>query len=271
MKKLLAVLVVAVFAPCVFAAPNPAAALNKAVEQAAVKATASHENKIAQTKASLLSSLQYFTRFAYSCEYSDYSYLFQALDGVREDYIALRTLSLDAAREMAHKVNEPIAINKGSRTIRIADYVRMETCVLGSYSQREADLWYTWSRMLEDDLKAVPVKKGAVTADTPLQAGLPKDFAYGVKGFRAYVGDAPAMNANWVLQSMMTAMDAFNAHKDNPAVAKAMAAEFVKPVQSGWGPVIYPQTFIINHACELYGPVQNDLMEFVSELDKWTR
>lgn len=271
MKKLLAVLVVAVFAPCVFAAPNPAAALDKAVEQAAVKATASHENKIAQAKASLLSSLKSFADFAYRQHYSDYSYLFQSMDDVRKDYIALRTLSLDAAREMAHKVNEPITIDNGAHTIRIADYVRMESCVLGSYSQREAALWDNWSNMLEADLKAAPVKKGAVTADTPLTPGLPQNFVYGVKGFRAYVGDAPAMNSNWVLQSMMTAMDAFNAHKDDPAAARAMAAEFVKPVQSGWGQVVYPKTFIINHACELYGPVQNDLMEFAADLDRLAR
>ncbi len=159
MKKLLAVLVVAVFAPCVFAGQNNAsAAFNKAVEQAAVKATAAYENEVAQAKANLQASLKGFAKFAYKCQYSDYGYLFQALDSVREDYIALRGLSLSAAREMVNQVNAPIAIDGGKRTIRIADYVRMESCVLGSYSEREAALWDSWSYMLEEDLKAVGAK-----------------------------------------------------------------------------------------------------------------
>lgn len=271
MKKVLAVLFVAVFAPCVFAGQNPAAAFEKAVEQAAVKATAAQQDKVAEAKQQLKTSLKGFAEFASKQHYANFNFMFQSLDHVRQAYVDLRSLSVDAAREMVKEVNAPIVIDNGKNKIRIADYVRMESCVLGSYSQREEALWITWSNMLEEDLKAVPNKNGVVTADTQLDKNLPQAFATSVKGFRSYVGKAKTMNPNWVLQSMMNVMDTFNEYKNDPAAAKAMAKEFVKPVQGGWGGVVYPTTFIVDHACELYGPVQTELEQFAADLRKLSR
>ena len=275
MKKLMALMLVAVMVPCAFAQnaqeKAKAGALQKALSQSAAKAATSSQ-KVAQLKKDLENNVKAFAEFAYRQQYSDYSYLFQALDDVRVSYIELRKVSVAAAREMVNTVNQEIKINNGKNSIRIANYVRMESCVLGSTSQREMQLWDDWSNMLEVDLKAAP-KKGVVTADTPLAEGLPRDFAYGVEGFRSFVGNSQKMNANWVLQSMMTAMDTFNAYKKkgNVEQLEAMAKEFVKPVQSGWGETVYPIDFIIKHTCKLYGTVQYDLWQFASDLDALSR
>ena len=129
--------------------------------------------------------------------------------------------------------------------------------------------------MLEEDLKAqkaVSAKPAVVTADTPLAEGLPDDFAKNVQSFRYVVGRMQQLNSNWVLQSMMGAMDSFNANlKKHPQAAKAMAKEFVKPVKTGWGRTLSPVAFINDHACELYGPVQNDLYQFAADLQRLSR
>ena len=248
--------------------------MQKAVEQA--NAQAVKQNKtIAQLQESLADELAYFKKFAYNYAYYDYSMLFQGMDGVRKAYIALRETSKEAARQMAPKVNEAIVIAKGKHQLRIADYVRMESCMIGSYSEREAALWDAWSAMLEEDLKAqkaVSAKPAVVTADTPLAEGLPDDFAKNVQSFRYVVGRMQQLNSNWVLQSMMGAMDSFNANlKKHPQAAKAMAKEFVKPVKTGWGRTLSPVVFINDHACELYGPVQNDLYQFAADLQRLSR
>ena len=278
MKKLAVLLLVSLFAPNVFALSAAekalAADVQKAVEQA--NAQAVKQNKtIAQLQERLADELAYFKKFAYNYAYYDYSMLFQGMDGVRKAYIALREASKEAARQMAPKVNEAIDIDKGKRQLRIADYVRMESCMIGSYSAREAALWDAWSAMLEEDLKAqkaVSAKPAVVTADTPLAEGLPVDFAKNVQSFRYFVGRMQGLNANWVLQSMMGAMDSFNANlKKNPQAAEAMAKEFVKPVKTGWGRTLSPVAFINDHACELYGPVQNDLYQFAADLQRLSR
>ncbi len=157
MKKLLALLFVAVFVPCVWAQnvqeKVQTAAFQKGLERSAAQAAA-RQQKIVELKKDLANCLNGFAQFAYRQQYSNYSYLFQSLDGVRLTYIELREVSVDAAREMVEEVNKEIKIDNGRRTIRIADYVRMESCVLGSYSQREMQLWNSWSNMLEEDLKA---------------------------------------------------------------------------------------------------------------------
>ncbi len=275
MKKLMALMLVAVLVPCAFAQnaqeKAKAGAFQKALSKSVAKAAAANK-EIDELKTSLRESVNYFEKIAYKMKYYNTGSFFQGLDQSRMLYMQLRDLSVTAAREMVAEINRPIQIDNGNRTIRIADYVRMESCVLGSYSPSIQEQWDDWSYYLEKDLKMIP-RKGVATEDTPLQEGLPNDFAVAVKGFRSYVYNAEKMNSDWVLESMMMAMDTFNAYKKkgNVEQLEAMAKEFVKPVQSGWGETVYPIDFIIKHTCKLYGTVQYDLWQFASDLDALSR
>lgn len=275
MKKLIAVLLAAVVAPCAFAqvyelnasAKTQANTFQRALTQSAARSAVRSHERVTDLQKKLETTLLHFAQVMYTQKYSDYGYIFQALDNVRLSYLALRNASVEAARTMAPRLNEPIQIDNGARTIRIADYVRMESCVLGSVSSREMILWENWSRLLEEDL--APAQSPALA---PLPASFPADFARGVQNFRRYVSQAKELNPQYVLQSMMGAMDAFNAAvKKKPQLGPSLAKEFVKPLQAGWGSKIEPVSFIKDHACELYGPVQQDLELFAEKLEQLSR
>ncbi len=289
MKKVLALAVLTVLVPS-FLSANPFASVNpfenkelgdkvaEKIEAARVSQTSQKED-VEKLKARLIKSLNYFVNVAKTRAYHEYDFMFQSLDSVRIDYMALRKASAKAAVEMAQEVNKPISINNGKGSITIYDYVNMESVVMASRSAREGELWEEWAIALGNDLKnndknakKVSMEEKGVTADTPLAEGLPKDFAYGVKTFRSYICNADKLNVNYALQNMMTAMDAFNSNlKKNPASAKIMAKEFIKPIKTKNGELLYPVSYITNNACYLYGPVQSDLEEFASKLKEYSK
>ena len=155
MKKLLAVVLAGVFAPCVFAGQNAAvSAFEKAVEKQVLQAGMAQQEKIVELKKEVLQSVEDFARFAHDVHYSNWSFLFQGMDQVRVKYMALRALSLSAARELAPEVNRAIKINEGSAEMHIADYVRMEACMLANYSASEELRWEEFGEALSEDLKA---------------------------------------------------------------------------------------------------------------------
>lgn len=272
MKKVTALLLIAVFAPCVFAGTQDrlASELEQVIEQKAEAWIVKNgeDRRVEQLKKELSDALASFKKFAYNRAYYDYNFMFQGMDQVRASYMELHKVSAQDARSMVQEVNKPIVIAKGNYKIRIADYVRMESCMIGSYSAKEEALWTAWSIVLEQDLKAVRATK--IKKQTSVS--MPRDFVNGINSFRSYVKNAKEKNVHWVLQSMMGAMDAFNANmKKNPKSAKAMAKEFSTPVKTGWGETLNPVTFIINHACELPDPVQSDLERFAQNVRTLSR
>lgn len=100
----------------------------------------------------LRNSLAGFVKFAAGLPYSNYSFMFQGMDGVRESFMNLYKASKPAAKALAQEVNQPISIDNGKNKIRIADYVRMESVVLGSVSSREEARWIEFSNALENSL-----------------------------------------------------------------------------------------------------------------------
>lgn len=262
MKKLWVLLFVAVLTPSVFAGQNRASVFEKAVEQAAVAAVAAREGEVADAQAKLQHSLQLFAQAAYKHHYADYSFMFQALDPVRKAYLNLRALSEQAAREALQQVNQPVRINEGKNQLVIADYVRMEACVLGSFSQKEEALWNEWSRLLDEDAKTVTVE---------MEKDLPPFFASRLQALRLSVGKAQNINPSSLLQSIAGLMDEFNANKQDQTAARNMARAFVKPLKTGWGRELDPVAFIRDHACELYGQAQYDLENFADEVQRLSR
>ncbi len=257
MKKLAILLLAAAFVPAAYASSveEKAVGIQEALNKAALQA-AMQQNRLTK-------ELNIFKEFAYKQPYYNYDFMFQSLDGVRAAYMELRkNLGTEERRALRMEMDEPVKIDSGNNQIQIVDYVNMELVNLDPSEQK---LWQEWANAMEED------RKGTATA-RPAEVKLPDDFSRGMNSFRTFVGGLKQCNADWVLQSMMEAMDAFNANvKKNPQTARAMAKEFVKPVQTGWGDTLNPVSFINNHACELYGPVQNDLYRFAADLQRLSR
>lgn len=284
MKKILALAVLTVLVPS-FLSANPFAdeKLNKEVAEKIETAVSTHtappEADIAKLKTELRKALEYFTKFAKNRAYYEYDYMFQSLDSVRLSYMNLREASPEAAVEMVEEVNKPISIDNGKRSIQIYNYVNMESVVMASRSAREGELWEEWTVALSEDLQKAS-KKGdkqtadqkkaseGVTGETPLAEGLPKYFASSVQNLRAYIGNSKVFNRSYVLQSMMTPMDEFNANLEkNPALGPLMAKEFVKPIKAGWGGVLNPVEFIRNNSgMTSSSQLEAELDEFLANL-----
>ncbi len=254
MKKLMVLLLLAAFVPAAFAASveDKANGIQKALDKAALQA-ARQQNRLS-------GELNTFKEFAYKQPYYNYDFMFQSLDGVRAAYMELRkNLGTEERLALRMELNEPVKIDFGNNQIQIVDYVHMELVNLAPSEQK---LWQEWDAAMEED------RNGMVLAEREL----PDDFGRGLENFRTFVGGLTQYNADWVLQSMMEAMDAFNANvKKDPQSARVMAKEFAKPVKTGWGGMLDPVSFITDHACELSGPVQNDLENFAQEIQTLTR
>lgn len=263
MKKLMMLVALSVLTPCVFAqSPVNTAAIQRA-------AKAGKDSKAARVETlskRVLAELESFRKQAYKWEYYEANYMFQSMDGLRESYMALRAESVPAARKLAPKVNEPVFVAGGRTQIKVEDYLRMETVSLWQSEQVKFDAFHD---ALAEDLAAA--KKADSAAEEQAAAALPEDFKNGLESFRAYVQQSKTFNSNFVLQSMMNAMDAFNANlKKDPKSGPAMAKEFVKPIKAGWGTVVDPVAFINDHACEVW-PIEADLYNFRDQVVRLSR
>ncbi len=156
MKKVVVLLCMAVLGTGAFAfSPADvvrAANIQKAVEQAALQA-AEQQACVEELQGNVKARLESFKKFAYNRAYYEYGMLFQGMDGLRRAYLKLHEASAEAAQALVQEINEPIVIDQGKREIRIADFVRMESCMI-DFPSEEAR-WEAWSNMLEEDLKAV--------------------------------------------------------------------------------------------------------------------
>ncbi len=269
MKKLMMLAALSVLTPCVFAQSSVNTA---AIQRAAKAGKDSKAARVETLSKRVLAELESFRKQAYQWEYYEANYMFQSMDGLRESYMALRAESVPAARKVAPKVNEPVFVANGRTQIKVEDYLRMETVSLWQSEQVKFDAFHD---ALAEDLAVAKAQAAAKKADSAAEeqaaAALPEDFKNGLESFRAYVQQSKTFNSNFVLQSMMNAMDAFNANlKKDPKSGPAMAKEFVKPIQAGWGTVVDPVAFINDHACEVW-PIQEDLYNFRDQLVRLSR
>lgn len=235
MKKLLSTLLLCVTATGLFAAVAPKADdLGKALEKAQAQAAAKQSEKVIKLQEQLKSSLAHFKKdvaaFPYShLSYSNYSVLFQKMDGVRANYMGLRKADLAAAKAAAAQVNEPVSVDNGKRELRIADFVLTWASTLTD-SRAEA-AWREFGNALEADLKAAKAK--STVAQEELKAVEPqvKQLRNSLAGFVKFAAGLPYSNYSFMFQGMDGVRESFmNLYKASKPAAKALAQEVNQPI-----------------------------------------
>lgn len=235
MKKLLSTLLLCVTATGLFAAVAPKADdLGKALEKAQAQAAAKQSEKVIKLQEQLKSSLAHFKKdvaaFPYShLSYSNYSVLFQKMDGVRANYMGLRKADLAAAKAAAAQVNEPVSVDNGKRELRIADFVLTWASTLTD-SRAEA-AWREFGKSLEADLKAAKAK--STVAQEELKAVEPqvKQLRNSLAGFVKFAAGLPYSNYSFMFQGMDGVRESFmNLYKASKPAAKALAQEVNQPI-----------------------------------------
>lgn len=235
MKKLLSTLLLCVTATGLFAAVAPKADdLGKALEKAQAQAAAKQSEKVIKLQEQLKSSLALFKKdvaaFPYShLSYSNYSVLFQKMDGVRANYMGLRKADLAAAKAAAAQVNEPVSVDNGKRELRIADFVLTWASTLTD-SRAEA-AWREFGKALEADLKAAKAK--STVAQEELKAVEPqvKQLRNSLAGFVKFAAGLPYSNYSFMFQGMDGVRESFmNLYKASKPAAKALAQEVNQPI-----------------------------------------
>lgn len=235
MKKLLSTLLLCVTATGLFAAVAPKADdLGKALEKAQAQAAAKQNEKVIKLQEQLKSSLAHFKKdvaaFPYShLSYSNYSVLFQKMDGVRANYMGLRKADLAAAKAAAAQVNEPVSVDNGKRELRIADFVLTWASTLTD-SRAEA-AWREFGNALEADLKAAKAK--STVAQEELKAVEPqvKQLRNSLAGFVKFAAGLPYSNYSFMFQGMDGVRESFmNLYKASKPAAKALAQEVNQPI-----------------------------------------
>lgn len=235
MKKLLSTLLLCVTATGLFAAVAPKADdLGKALEKAQAQAAAKQNEKVIKLQEQLKSSLALFKKdvaaFPYShLSYSNYSVLFQKMDGVRANYMGLRKADLAAAKAAAAQVNEPVSVDNGKRELRIADFVLTWASTLTD-SRAEA-AWREFGKALEADLKAAKAK--STVAQEELKAVEPqvKQLRNSLAGFVKFAAGLPYSNYSFMFQGMDGVRESFmNLYKASKPAAKALAQEVNQPI-----------------------------------------
>lgn len=235
MKKLLSTLLLCVTATGLFAAVAPKADdLGKALEKAQAQAAAKQNEKVIKLQEQLKSSLAHFKKdvaaFPYShLSYSNYSVLFQKMDGVRANYMGLRKADLAAAKAAAAQVNEPVSVDNGKRELRIADFVLTWASTLTD-SRAEA-AWREFGKALEADLKAAKAK--STVAQEELKAVEPqvKQLRNSLAGFVKFAAGLPYSNYSFMFQGMDGVRESFmNLYKASKPAAKALAQEVNQPI-----------------------------------------
>lgn len=235
MKKLLSTLLLCVTATGLFAAVAPKADdLGKALEKAQAQAAAKQSEKVIKLQEQLKSSLAHFKKdvaaFPYShLSYSNYSVLFQKMEGVRANYMGLRKADLAAAKAAAAQVNEPVSVDNGKRELRIADFVLTWASTLTD-SRAEA-AWREFGRALEADLKAAKAK--STVAQEELKAVEPqvKQLRNSLAGFVKFAAGLPYSNYSFMFQGMDGVRESFmNLYKASKPAAKALAQEVNQPI-----------------------------------------
>lgn len=235
MKKLLSTLLLCVTATGLFAAVAPKADdLGKALEKAQAQAAAKQSEKVIKLQEQLKSSLAHFKKdvaaFPYShLSYSNYSVLFQKMEGVRANYMGLRKADLAAAKAAAAQVNEPVSVDNGKRELRIADFVLTWASTLTD-SRAEA-AWREFGKALEADLKAAKAK--STVAQEGLKAVEPqvKQLRNSLAGFVKFAAGLPYSNYSFMFQGMDGVRESFmNLYKASKPAAKALAQEVNQPI-----------------------------------------
>ncbi len=235
MKKLLSTLLLCVTATGLFAAVAPKADdLGKALEKAQAQAAAKQSEKVIKLQEQLKSSLAHFKKdvaaFPYShLSYSNYSVLFQKMEGVRANYMGLRKADLAAAKAAAAQVNEPVSVDNGKRELRIADFVLTWASTLTD-SRAEA-AWREFGKALEADLKAAKAK--STVAQEELKAVEPqvKQLRNSLAGFVKFASGLPYSNYSFMFQGMDGVRESFmNLYKASKPAAKALAQEVNQPI-----------------------------------------
>lgn len=235
MKKLLSTLLLCVTATGLFAAVAPKADdLGKALEKAQAQAAAKQSEKVIKLQEQLKSSLALFKKdvaaFPYShLSYSNYSVLFQKMEGVRANYMGLRKADLAAAKAAAAQVNEPVSVDNGKRELRIADFVLTWASTLTD-SRAEA-AWREFGKALEADLKAAKAK--STVAQEELKAVEPqvKQLRNSLAGFVKFAAGLPYSNYSFMFQGMDGVRESFmNLYKASKPAAKALAQEVNQPI-----------------------------------------
>ena len=235
MKKLLSTLLLCVTATGLFAAVAPKADdLGKALEKAQAQAAAKQSEKVIKLQEQLKSSLAHFKKdvaaFPYShLSYSNYSVLFQKMEGVRANYMGLRKADLAAAKAAAAQVNEPVSVDNGKRELRIADFVLTWASTLTD-SRTEA-AWREFGKALEADLKAAKAK--STVAQEELKAVEPqvKQLRNSLAGFVKFAAGLPYSNYSFMFQGMDGVRESFmNLYKASKPAAKALAQEVNQPI-----------------------------------------
>ncbi|WP_428054222.1 hypothetical protein [Candidatus Avelusimicrobium facis] len=235
MKKLLSTLLLCVTATGLFAAVAPKADdLGKALEKAQAQAAAKQSEKVIKLQEQLKSSLAHFKKdvaaFPYShLSYSNYSVLFQKMEGVRANYMGLRKADLAAAKAAAAQVNEPVSVDNGKRELRIADFVLTWASTLTD-SRAEA-AWREFGKALEADLKAAKAK--STVAQEELKAVEPqvKQLRNSLAGFVKFAAGLPYSNYSFMFQGMDGVRESFmNLYKASKPAAKALAQEVNQPI-----------------------------------------
>lgn len=235
MKKLLSTLLLCVTATGLFAAVAPKADdLGKALEKAQAQAAAKQNEKVIKLQEQLKSSLAHFKKdvaaFPYShLSYSNYSVLFQKMEGVRANYMGLRKADLAAAKAAAAQVNEPVSVDNGKRELRIADFVLTWASTLTD-SRTEA-AWREFGKALEADLKAAKAK--STVAQEELKAVEPqvKQLRNSLAGFVKFAAGLPYSNYSFMFQGMDGVRESFmNLYKASKPAAKALAQEVNQPI-----------------------------------------
>ncbi len=235
MKKLLSTLLLCVTATGLFAAVAPKADdLGKALEKAQAQAAAKQSEKVIKLQEQLKSSLAHFKKdvaaFPYShLSYSNYSVLFQKMEGVRANYMGLRKADLAAAKAAAAQVNEPVSVDNGKRELRIADFVLTWASTLTD-SRAEA-AWREFGKALEADLKAAKAKSAVAQEELKAVEPQVKQLRNSLAGFVKFAAGLPYSNYSFMFQGMDGVRESFmNLYKASKPAAKALAQEVNQPI-----------------------------------------
>lgn len=186
--------------------------------------------------------------------------IFQALEPVKINFMALAAEDPDEAAHMAVTLNHPVALADG-KTWLLANYLRTEMAKLPAEQQiKLKNFRETFLKSLNDS--------ALVTVNNTL----PEEYSEAIIAFRKAVANTSQENVSFIFQSMMKPMDEFYSQLKNfPRLGPTMAKEFVKPIKTSWG-VVKPLDFINGHAVEVISqPMQDKLFLFARDIRQLSR
>lgn len=172
-------------------------------------------------------------------------------------FIGFEPKNEEAVRQVVAQIEKPIMAGWGEKII-ISEYIKENLDEVKSKWFSEEPIVY-----LEDfQYLLVKYSQPQYSKEGKMVLGYLESYRKGIEGMKD-------LNSSHLVQSTVSLMDVFMPLvKQNPAEAKRLAREIVKPVKAGWFDGEVDVFYIItNHACEVW-QVEDELEAFAETLKK---